>query len=43
MVRGTLTVVDAERFAMLLGRGIGRFRAFGFGMLLLSPSSSIVG
>lgn len=32
---GTLQVVDAERFAALVARGIGRHRAFGFGMLLL--------
>jgi len=34
---GTLVIKDPPQFAALLGRGIGRFRAFGFGMLLLSP------
>lgn len=34
---GELTVRDSERFAALLSRGIGRHRAFGFGMLLLRP------
>jgi CRISPR system Cascade subunit CasE len=36
-LQGTLTVTDPEAFAALLGRGIGRHRAFGFGMLLLRP------
>ena len=34
---GTLTVRDADAFAALLARGVGRHRAFGFGMLLLRP------
>lgn len=34
---GTLTVDDAATFAALLARGLGRHRAFGFGMLLLKP------
>lgn len=34
---GRLRVDDAERFAAALARGIGRHRAFGYGMLLLSP------
>jgi CRISPR system Cascade subunit CasE len=37
VVTGTLVVRDPARFAEALARGIGRFRAFGFGMLLLSP------
>jgi len=32
---GTLEVTDANAFDALLRRGIGRHRAFGFGMLLL--------
>ena len=32
---GVLRVADAEAFAALLARGVGRHRAFGFGMLLL--------
>jgi CRISPR system Cascade subunit CasE len=35
---GTLVVSDSEAFAGLLARGIGRFRAFGFGMLLVAPA-----
>lgn len=34
---GTLTVRDPLAFRALLARGIGRHRAFGFGMLLLRP------
>lgn len=30
-------IVDADRFSGLLARGIGRHRAFGFGMVLLTP------
>jgi CRISPR system Cascade subunit CasE len=33
--RGTLRVAEPERFRELLARGVGRHRAFGFGMLLL--------
>ncbi len=35
---GTIEVTDAERFFGLVRRGIGRHRAFGFGMLLLKPA-----
>lgn len=34
---GTLTVTDPVAFPALLARGVGRHRAFGFGMLLLRP------
>lgn len=34
---GTLQVEDGAAFNTLLARGIGRHRAFGFGMLLLRP------
>lgn len=37
---GTLVVSEPDAFAGLLARGIGRFRAFGFGMLLLAPGTS---
>lgn len=33
---GSLTVTDGERFASALARGIGRHKAFGFGMLMLA-------
>lgn len=35
--RGRLVVQNPERFRGMLGRGIGRHRAFGLGMLLLRP------
>ena len=38
VVIGTLAVSDLDAFAGLLARGVGRFRAFGFGMLLLAPA-----
>ncbi|MEI2616044.1 MAG: type I-E CRISPR-associated protein Cas6/Cse3/CasE [Thermomicrobiales bacterium] len=34
---GTLTVTDPALFRATLARGLGRHRAFGFGMLLLRP------
>ncbi|MGH6816800.1 MAG: type I-E CRISPR-associated protein Cas6/Cse3/CasE [Hyphomicrobiaceae bacterium] len=34
---GTLQVADPGKFPSFLARGIGRHRAFGYGMLLLSP------
>lgn len=38
LVQGELTVLDPDRFAALLAQGVGRHRAFGYGMLLLRPS-----
>ena len=40
VVSGALRVSDAEAFRALLARGLGRHRAFGFGMLLLRPARS---
>jgi CRISPR system Cascade subunit CasE len=37
VLEGDLTVRDPATFCALLARGIGRHRAFGFGMLLLRP------
>lgn len=37
-LEGVLEVKDSQRFAELLVRGVGRHRAFGFGMLLLRPA-----
>lgn len=37
---GVLQVHDSAAFAALLARGIGRHRAFGFGMLLLKPAAT---
>ncbi len=39
-VEGVLRVKDPDRFAALLRQGIGRHRAFGFGMVLLRSSGS---
>lgn len=38
VMRGTLTVTDSAQFAGLLHKGIGRHRAYGYGMLLLRPA-----
>ncbi len=38
--KGQLQVCNPDAFARLLARGVGRHRAFGFGMLLLKPASS---
>lgn len=39
LLRGELTVGDPDAFTHLLVRGIGRHRAFGYGMVLLRPPS----
>lgn len=36
-----VTIRDGDRFAALLARGIGRHRAFGFGMVLLRPPGAV--
>ncbi len=38
VMRGELTITDSDAFAALLAGGIGRHRAYGFGMLLLRPA-----
>ena len=38
IIRGELTVGNPTAFSTLLERGIGRHRAFGYGMLLLRPA-----
>lgn len=38
LLRGALRVSDGAAFHTLLGNGIGRHRAFGYGMLLLRPA-----
>ena len=38
--KGKLQVGNPDAFVRLLARGIGRHRAFGFGMLLLRPASA---
>lgn len=39
LLKGHLRVRDSAAFVQLLARGVGRHRAFGFGMLLLSRAS----
>ena len=38
VMRGVLTVTDPGAFAALLARGVGRHRAYGYGMILLRPA-----
>ena len=38
VMRGVLTITDAAAFTALLTQGIGRHRAYGYGMLLLRPA-----
>ena len=38
LMRGTLIVTDGEAFSSLLASGVGRHRAYGYGMLLLRPA-----
>jgi CRISPR system Cascade subunit CasE len=38
VLEGTLRVTQTEGFRAVLARGVGRHRAFGFGMLLLRPA-----
>lgn len=40
VLRGALTITDRDAFADLLARGVGRHRAYGYGMLLLRPARS---
>ena len=40
LMRGELTVANGAAFANLLQHGIGRHRAYGYGMLLLRPAGS---
>ena len=42
LMRGVLTVTDGQAFAELLARGVGRHRAYGYGMLLLRPAGPSV-
>lgn len=39
VVHGTLTIENGEQFGELLRHGVGRHRAFGYGMILLSAPS----
>jgi CRISPR system Cascade subunit CasE len=39
IIQGHLQVTDTEKFAALLSGGIGRHKAFGYGLLLLRPAA----
>ncbi len=38
LMRGNLVITDGDAFADLLAQGVGRHRAYGYGMLLLRPT-----
>ena len=40
-MRGTLTITDPVEFGSLLANGIGRHKAYGYGMLLLRPPLNV--
>ena len=40
LMRGIITITNSQAFANLLARGVGRHRAYGYGMLLLRPAGS---
>lgn len=41
-IHGAMTVREPERFAELVRRGVGRHKAYGYGMVLLRPPASAV-
>ena len=43
LMRGTITIVDPGKFTELVAHGIGRHRAYGYGMLLLRPAPNPTG
>ena len=43
VMQGTLEVTDPTMFADLVADGVGRHRAYGYGMLLLRPASGVTG
>ena len=43
LMRGELTITNSAAFANLLKMGVGRHRAYGYGMLLLRPAGSPIG
>ena len=42
-MQGVLTITDGGAFASLLARGVGRHRAYGYGMMLLRPAWKVEG
>ena len=43
VMRGVLIITVPDAFAQLLARGVGRHRAYGYGMLLLRPPGKPIG
>ena len=43
LMHGTITIKDPSKFAELVAHGIGRHRAYGYGMLLLRPALNSTG
>ena len=43
VMQGTIEVTDPAEFAKLVADGVGRHRAYGYGMLLLRPASRLAG
>ena len=43
LLQGQLTVADSGRFNELLAQGLGRHKAYGYGMLLLKPAANARG
>jgi CRISPR system Cascade subunit CasE len=41
ILHGELTITDPSAFARLLANGVGRHKAYGFGMLMLRPASRV--
>ena len=41
VIQGTLTVAEPGEFTDLVAHGVGRHRAYGYGMLLLRPVSKL--
>ena len=40
ILQGDLEIGDPAKFAAMLGQGIGRHKAYGYGMLILRPPST---
>lgn len=43
VMHGTIRITDGETFNRLLARGLGRHRAYGYGMILLRPPQPMAG
>ena len=41
-MRGNFIITDPDRFMYMLARGVGRHRAYGYGMLMVKPPSKLM-